>query len=156
MFFTIPSVLPCRTSATGSPLDFPLPGEIPYTISSTLSHLVITKFRNADRGHQLLTTVATCSLMSGSYLAGNRHLSNAVIPRPCRHSSPSHFLGFAIGFFPPAPCSHGHDFPGSSAPLGSSSLTVRICVKCCMATHFCTQQVYETLLAAITLLKPTK
>lgn len=70
--FTIPSVLPCRTSATGSPLDFPLQREIPYTVSSTLSHLLITKFRNADRGQPLLTTVATCSLMSGSYHAGNR------------------------------------------------------------------------------------
>lgn len=71
-FFTIHSVLPCRTSATGSPLDFPLPREIPYTVSSTISHLLITKFRNADRGHPLLKTVATCSLMSGSYHAGNR------------------------------------------------------------------------------------
>lgn len=51
---------------------FSLPREIPYSVSSTLSDLPITTFRNAHRRHPLLKTVATCSLMSGSYHAGNR------------------------------------------------------------------------------------
>lgn len=51
---------------------FSRPREIPYSVSSTLSDLVITTFRNADRRHPFLKTVATCSLRSGSYHAGNR------------------------------------------------------------------------------------
>lgn len=52
---------------------------------------------------------------------------------------------------------HWHSFPKSTTPFGSSSLTVYICLKYCVATRFLhSAKVYEPLLSVIAKPMPTK